>query len=118
MLRFPDKIARRVGYLMPNSHGRDSYFKLLLVLKASLLAACPSSSSHFSASASKDLRYCKCPARTCQRRIQRKTSLLLVQLAFFCRSQYDNVQLPAMFQIRIVSFVMYDIIHVYLHDIM
>ena len=42
---------------------------------------CPSSLSHSSVSSSKDLSYCKCLARTCQRRIQRKTSLFLVQLA-------------------------------------
>ena len=90
MFRFPDMMACSVGYLIPSSQGISSCPALLIQSRCDIPAIlgptspssmCWPSASASAASTSKERRYCKCPARTCQRMIQRKTSLLLVHCA-------------------------------------
>ena len=75
---FPDRMLWSVGYLIPNSQGKDSFRRKLPTTQ---WFAGPSSAAASAASVSKVCRYCKCPARVCHLRMHAKTSLLFVHCA-------------------------------------
>jgi len=75
---FPDRMLWSVGYLIPNSQGKDSFRSKLPTTQ---WFAGPSSAAASAASVSKVCRYCKCPARVCHFRMHAKTSLLFVHWA-------------------------------------